>query len=476
MKRTFTTVMPDRIGAFLKADQCLANLGLNITRVSYNKALDKHTLFIEAEGSEEQLDKAAAELTEMGYLNKNTAFGDVILVEFKLIDRPGTVMPILELIHEYNFNISYISSQEGDGEYQYFKMGLFVEDDKAVSEFFNKAAIFCPIRVLEYNKSEKILDNTIFYLSFANEISEKMGLSEEEKGLLMVDSNLIMQMLDERNSPPYKTFDYIGKFADALLRNKGNNFIPRVSRPKTQRGREMLLIEPPCGSNILIFELGDTLLFVDSGFSCYRKELHRIYEKEILDFDSRPKVMLLTHADADHSGDIDLFDKVYLSQKCKENFLREKAGKPAIREENPIHAPYVRISKILSDYHPPQTDRYEVIGNAENSDLPLTRLPDLRIGDLLFEVHEGAGGHVKGEVIYIERKERIALTGDILVNLKGFIAEQASFNRLAPYLMTSVDTDPALAKKEREAFFDLLDTGTWQIIGGHGDVMEYTKE
>ena len=476
MKRTFTTVMPDRIGAFLKADQCLAGLGLNITRVSYNKALDKHTLFIEAEGSEAQLEQAAEELTKMGYLNQNTTFGDVILVEFKLIDRPGTVMPILELIHEYNFNISYISSQEGDGEVQYFKMGLFVEDDKAVSEFFSKAAMLCPLRVLEYNKSEKILDNTVFYLSFANEISEKMGLSEEEKGLLMVDSNLIMQMLDERNSPPYKTFDYIGKFADALLRNKGNNFIPRVSRPKTQLGREMLLIEPPCGSNILIFELGDLLLFVDSGFSCYRKELRRLYEKEILDFDSRPKVMLLTHADADHSGDIDLFDKVYLSQKCIENFRNERTGRPAIREENPIHAPYVRISKILSDYHPPQTDRYEVIGNAETCDLPLTRLPDLTVGDLLFEVYEGAGGHVKGEVIYIERKEHLAFTGDILVNIKGFIAEQESFNRLAPYLMTSVDTDPALAKKEREAFFDLLDTGKWQIIGGHGNVMEYTKE
>ncbi|MBQ6810187.1 MAG: Zn-dependent hydrolase, partial [Firmicutes bacterium] len=85
MKRTFTTVMPDRIGAFLQADQCLAKLGLNITRVSYNKALDKHTLFIEAEGGEDQLNKAAEELTAMGYLNKNAAFGDVILVEFKLV-------------------------------------------------------------------------------------------------------------------------------------------------------------------------------------------------------------------------------------------------------------------------------------------------------------------------------------------------------------------------------------------------------
>lgn len=58
---------------------------------------------------------------------------------------------------------------------------------------------------------------------------------------------------------------------------------------------------------------------------------------------------------------------------------------------------------------------------------------------------EGFGGHVAGETIWVERRERIALTGDVFVNLKGFTAEQAAFNRLAPYLMTSVDTDPRKA-------------------------------
>ena len=50
--------MPDHIGAFLKASQCFSALGINITRVSYNKAVDSHTLFIDAEGTEEQLKKA----------------------------------------------------------------------------------------------------------------------------------------------------------------------------------------------------------------------------------------------------------------------------------------------------------------------------------------------------------------------------------------------------------------------------------
>lgn len=36
----------------------------------------------------------------------------VILLEFELEDRPGEVLPVLELIDRFHFNISYISSQE----------------------------------------------------------------------------------------------------------------------------------------------------------------------------------------------------------------------------------------------------------------------------------------------------------------------------------------------------------------------------
>ena len=58
MKKMYITTMPNHIGAFLKASECFAALGINITRVSYNKAVDSHTLFIDAEGEKEQLEKA----------------------------------------------------------------------------------------------------------------------------------------------------------------------------------------------------------------------------------------------------------------------------------------------------------------------------------------------------------------------------------------------------------------------------------
>ena len=62
MKKTYVTKMPDHIGAFLKASKCFSELGINITRVSYNKAVDSHTLFIEVDGEESLFEMANAKL------------------------------------------------------------------------------------------------------------------------------------------------------------------------------------------------------------------------------------------------------------------------------------------------------------------------------------------------------------------------------------------------------------------------------
>ena len=163
MKKMYITTMPDHIGAFLKASECFASLGVNITRVSYNKAVDSHTLFIDAEGDEEQIRKADAELEKIGYLQTDKNEQSIVLLEFMLRDVPGSVTQALRLIHRYRLNISYISSQENGSGYQGFKMGLFVDNEQKLREFLLEAQQICPVRVLDYNHSERVFDNSIFY-------------------------------------------------------------------------------------------------------------------------------------------------------------------------------------------------------------------------------------------------------------------------------------------------------------------------
>lgn len=476
MKRTFVTTMPNHIGAFLKASECLAQLGVNITRVSYNKAVDSHTLFIDAEGSCEQLDEADRRLTEIGYLHNERNGKSIVLLEFRLRDVPGSVIDVLRLINDFNFNISYISSQENGTDYQFFKMGLFVEDPPKISRFIGEAEKLCEVRVIEYDHTEKVYDNSIFYTTFVNGLSDRLSLSEEARGELLVNTNLAMQTLDERDLSPYKTFDSISRFAELLVRNSGERFRPRITRYPISEDGEIITIEPPCGSNTFILKSEGELLFIDSGYAVYREEMMAILRELIPDFESVNKRLLLTHADVDHCGLLPVFDEILCTVRSAECLRREYEGQAGFREENPLHKPYIRICKILTEYTPVDPQKVKGLWDRGDSDALLTSVGSFDFGKLTFEVYEGKGGHLPGELLLVEKSHRILFTGDVYINLHGMTAQQAEYNRYAPILMTSVDTDPALCKEERGAMLSLLGKGVWQIFGSHGGRKELTVE
>ena len=467
--------MPNHIGAFLKASKCFSQLNINITRVSYNKAVDSHTLFIDAEGTEEQLKKADIELEKIGYLQSDTNKTSIVLIEFRLSDVPGSVTSVLELINEFNFNISYISSQENGTDYQYFKMGLYVEDYDKVSEFLKEAEKLCKVRVIDYNSSEKVYDNSIFYNTYVLGLSQTMGLSEDVSRELLVHVNLAMQTLDEQGLSPYRTFDSISKFAELLGASKGSSFNPRISTHKITDNTEITLIEPPCGSNTIIIKSNDKILFVDSGYACYSDEMIRIFKKIVPDFENMEKTILVTHADVDHCGLLPMFDKIITSSKTANCLQREYEGKNGYREENPLHRPYINICKILTSYKAVNPEKITAMWNdVENPSEPLTQIGFFDFEELHFEVYEGRGGHLPGEIVLIDYSKHIAITGDVYINMHGLTAEQAEYNQYAPILMTSVDTDSKMCLEERKAIMQRLGVGQWQIFGAHGFKKDYS--
>ncbi len=477
MKKTFVTTMPDRAGAFLRASRIIADLGLNITRVSYNKAIDTHTLFLEVEGSHARLEQAAERLEEIGCLQNSMEEGAVLLVEFRLRDTPGSVTAVLELIEQYNFNISYLSSQENGTAWQQFKMGLFVEQPEQFSQFLNAASLLCPVRVVDYDKAERILDNSIFYVSFANELAQRLALPEEGRMELVIDANQVMHLLDERGESFHKTFDYIRGFGEALASCRGSAFRPRVTEYDYGGDLHLILIEPPCGSNTCILRHQGRYLFIDTSYACYREEMLNLFRRLLPDFDTAPRAALITHADVDHCGLLDLFDTVYLSRKSRDSLLMERTSRGGFRERNPLHAPYIRICKALTSYRTAAPETLRVIaGVSAPQNKPLDVIGSWCFGDLTFQAAEGQGGHLPGELVLVERERGLVFTGDILVNIRELTEEQARYNHYAPYLMTSVDTDPVLCAKERRELPHLLGPGRWHIFGGHGPRKEMVLE
>ena len=474
MKKTYITTMPDQIGAFLKASECFASLGINITRVSYNKAVDSHTLFIDAEGEEDLLEKADEELEKIGYIKTDRNVRSIVLLEFMLRDVPGSVTKVLRLIQEYRLNISYISSQENGTSYQAFKMGLFVEDGNRLRDFLDKAQEICPVRVIDYNSSQKVLDNSIFYQSFVSGLMQVADLPEEKRDVLLVNSNLIMQLLDEKGSSPYKTFESISRFAELLYKYRGDAFVPRISEYEITEATKITVIEPPCGSNTAILESCGEVLFIDCGYALYRDEMLKIFRRILPKYDQMKKRIYITHADVDHCGLLSLFDEIIASAATKECLELEYSGKNGYREQNPIHRPYISICKVLTYYQKTNPEKITALWRARSDfDEPLEQTGFFDFGEMHFEVYQGRGGHLPGETVLIDYEHKVAFTGDIYVNVHGMTREQAEYNRYAPVLMTSVDTDPALCAAERAAIVQRLGAGGWKIFGAHGMMKEY---
>jgi glyoxylase-like metal-dependent hydrolase (beta-lactamase superfamily II) len=474
MKKTYITTMPNHIGAFLKASECFASLGINITRVSYNKAVDSHTLFIDAEGDAGQLEKADIELANIGYLPTDKNENSIVLIEFMLRDVPGSVTEVLKLINRYELNISYISSQENGSTHQAFKMGLFVENEDKLKRFLKEAQEICPVRVVDYNHTERVFDNSIFYQTFVSGLMQLSGLPEEARDGLLVNSNLVMQMLDENGLSPYKTFESISRFAELLSVCRGKQFSPRITEQKISANTKITLIEPPCGSNTAIIESNGEVLFVDCGYALYQEEMKELLRSILPGFDQMKKRIFITHADVDHCGLLPVFDEILASRKTAECLQLEYKGENGFREQNPLHRPYVNICKALTFYKPPKPEKVIPLWGTEGeqNDL-LKQVGTLDLGELHFEVYEGKGGHLPGETVLIDYVDHIAFTGDIYVNISGMTREQAEYNRFAPVLMTSVDTDPALCAAERKSIMQRLGVGEWKIFGSHGAMREY---
>jgi len=476
MKKTYVTNVPNHIGAFLKASKCFAELNINITRVSYNKAVDSHTLFIDVCGEEENLKKADERLQAIGYLSNGQENCKIVLLEFVLEDRPGSVTDVLELISKFNFNISYMSSQENGSGFQRFKMGLYVNTVTDVNEFICQAEKICKVNVLEYNHTEKVFDNSVFYNTYADGLVDVMGLSKDKKAEILVNVNLAMQTLDERGLSPYKTFDSIGKFAELLAGCKGENFKPRISQHAITEKTRITIIEPDCGSNTAIIESDGERVFIDTGYACYKKEMLDIFYRLVPDFKTRKESVIITHADVDHCGLINEFDSVIASERTIECLRAEALREPGFREKNPLHRPYVNICKILTEYKPVILDKLCAKWKKSQRFADIEQIGFFKVGELNFEVYEGKGGHLSGEIILIDFEHRIAFTGDVFINMNGLTQKQAEYNQYAPILMTSVDTDPKLCSAERKSVLQRFGAGEWSVFGGHGQKKTYQPQ
>lgn len=464
--KTFILRLEDRSGHLLEVSNIISSHNANITRLSYNKVVDQHTVFIEVYADEKDIDDLARDLDERNYLLQEGSEEVDVLITLQIIDIPGTVTNILEVFEKYDVNISYVNTQENNTPYQNCKIGLYASNSERIQRVLDEISTFCEITSINYDTRDKIIDNTVFYHNFAQEMKKTLSLTQKETNIFLNNSNKILQILEDRNENYFKIFNYIRKFATFTRDSKNENFNPRISHKNITDNTMLYLIEPPCGGNTYIMKSGTELLFIDSGFACYRDEMKKIFHELFPSFDEMKKEIIFTHADMDHTGITDIFENMYVSENTFINFKREHEGKKNFREENPYHEPYIKLDEIISKYEPPELNKLRIIGKKTNDD-EFEKIGKITFNDLSFEIYESNGGHLKGEIIIVEKEKKIIFTGDIFVNVKGFTLEQYDFNLLAPYLMGSVNSDSKKASACRKIVLNKC--ADYLLCPGHGE-------
>ena len=479
MEKSLALVLPDRPGVLREVMRIFSDHGVSVQRMSYNRVVDIHALFVDTWGTSEELSAVEEELRAWRFLPGQRNVGEVRLIELGLGDDLSLMGAILALVDRLELNITYIDIITDSTQSSKAQLGIYVRDQELLDQLLGELQTLCQARLVPKSDQPDMLDNNHFNLSFAEGLSRRLGLTEEGREEVLINSNRFMQNLMHEGADPYKPFDYLNRLAEAFARYRGSAFAKstRITRFATAGEVPCVCIEPPVGSNTWVLECDDVLLCVDGGYCCFADEMEQILRNLYPDWDVRRHELFLTHGDIDHVGISGLFDRIYASGRVIDNFMFERMGIVNWREQNATSYPFIRIGNVLSSYRTPELEHVVCLGPespmGEQEEL-LQRIDTLRIAPFDFEVWEGKGGHVRGETILIDREQRVCVTGDVYVNVHGETKPQAQFNTLAPYLMTSVDTVPELARKERAALLELLGPGAWQILGGHGGL--YTLE
>ncbi len=473
MKRSFMTSLPDTSGAFLTASRIILAHGGNMVRASYNKAVDVHTLFLDVEGEDAALEAIEAALNEAGFL-QTTSRVKVVLIEVEVPNKPGGVISVLETLQKRRVSISYLSSQAAGKPIAPLKMGLYIEDSAVIDALLVELAAICPVRILSYDAGEKKLDYTVFYLSFADEMRQLLGLTPEQTREFIYFANLAMQQLDEKGESPSKTFEYVSRFAHFVAEHGGAAYECRITCQKLTERVTVTVLEPPCGSNITVLEDLQTkaLLVIDGGFTCYEAMTMRLLRSLFPQFDARKKEMLLTHSDSDHTGICGHFSAIWCTRRTADCFAGEHIGLPSPREENPNMLPCYHLFKLITDYVPPVLSRLCLLDTLPGDDAsPLSKVGVFRFSDMTFDVYQGNGGHVPGETVLLDNRHRVGITGDDYINARDMLAPQKEFNRLAPYLARSVNQDSVKYRAILQTLRHMLDGNGWLLLPGHGAII-----
>ena len=483
----FIAHMPDEPGSLERAAQIITRYEGNINRIQYDRRIDPCTVFYEVTAATENYAKITGDLAAIGYLQ--TSLQPVSFLKFfvHLPHTTGSLHRFLRYTTESGANIGFIDFDDTGRYPDRLTVSLNLEDPATVEKLLDTLKSRYRLEILEYDTTGKNLDDTIFYVRFAQEIRGLIGESENAFLLsFLADTNHIAQELMNRGNNPRKVFDSVLLTGRTLRATTGNNFYADIQKiPLTPRV-DLFCIQLPCGGSIYVLSSEKDALMIDTGYGIYHDDVMAMFSHFGLGGEDRFTRLVITHADADHCGAGGFFPATALMHAGTRDIIRTNNRAYGSRsEQSVLESFYTKMINLFSRFNPPKkVTCLPPSGKAVRGIFPV--LGTVALADLRLEVLEGLGGHTYGQIYLYSREEGVLFTADAVINFASLSPERATYSSLADFLVTSVNVDSELARKERKALLELAaETDSslapqhkrCRICGGHGavSVLENTK-
>lgn len=477
---SFIAKMPNRPGALQVAAAVVERGGGNINRLQFDQRIDPETVFFEVTGDDTSYQQIERGLAALGFLQDTLSPTGTLKFHIFLPHEPGALREFLDHTTPCKANISSIDFDDRGQHPDRVTLTLSLEESATAESLLGILKSRYRIEILEYDTTGKSLDNTVFYLRFAQQIREIVGETEDRFLFQLIgDLNHAAQELMNLGRDPAMVFESILQTGRTLRKTSMDGFYADVQVIPVAPGVLLICIQPPAGGNVCLFRTAEGCLVVDTGYGIYSRDIRLLVDKVVPGCRSDISQVVITHADADHCGAGGDIDAPVLMHPGTLAIIRAANRAYGSRSEaSVLEEIYTSMINLFSHFNPPVSPcLFPTVPTMEIAGFPV--IAELVIGGFHFKVLEGLGGHLYGQIYLYCPEIGLLFTADTVINFQHLSPERAEYNTLAVNLVTSVNVDSAVAKIERQQLLRLAgDTSghffdgrtACLICGGHGPV------
>ncbi len=471
--------MPNEPGALHRAAEIIKRRGGNIDRMQYDRRIDPNVVFFEVRCDDTDFYLIKEELRDIGYLQTSLAAPPFLKFHVYLPNRAGALFELLKFTTTSKANIAFMDFDDKGQFPERLTVSLTAEDEGRIQWLLDELKSRYRLEIVEQDLSGRRLDDTLFYLRFAQELRAYIGPKEEEFLMrLLGEVNHTVQELEKLGMDPHKVFDSWLETARTLHASTGNGFSSAVQRFVLAEA-ELHCFQMPCGGSVYVLRSGEDILMVDSAYGIYHDDIVAMLEWHGLGDAGHRGRILVTHADVDHSGGAGGFDvPALLHAETLEILRTNNRALGSKMEGSVLEAVYTQMIDLFSKALPlKEVDALSTGTGMERQGLHVLR--EFEVGAVQMIVLEGLGGHLRGQIFAFSPSHHLLFTGDSLINFTSLTPERERYASLAKDLMTTVNVDSEKAAAERAALLAIareLDAEAQQggdrclVCCGHGAV------